>query len=154
MPSVLFTLLVGNQEEHPACKNRVMGCWCGYLSAVRCKRFAYGPADATAIQPSLASLKCRMFVEICKNVEQKTSVHTAVNKSVNLLVVSSIGITFLVTVSLFCTTLCLGNVMYVCEEFKLAVRLIAVVTTLLEFTLCSMFVFVHHYSGPCSNIVI
>jgi len=42
-------LLVGRQEEHPACKNRVMRCWCGYLSGVRCRSFAYGPADATAI---------------------------------------------------------------------------------------------------------
>jgi len=29
------------QEQHPACKNWVMRCWYGYLSA-------YGPADATA----------------------------------------------------------------------------------------------------------
>jgi len=26
-------LLVGQQEGHPACKNRVMGFWCGCLSA-------------------------------------------------------------------------------------------------------------------------
>ena len=26
-----------------------MRCWCGYLSAMRCRLFAYGPADATAI---------------------------------------------------------------------------------------------------------
>jgi len=39
-----WTLLVGWQEGHPACKNWVVGCWCGYLSG----RFAYGPADATA----------------------------------------------------------------------------------------------------------
>jgi len=26
-----LTLLVGRQEGHPACKNRVVGCWCGYL---------------------------------------------------------------------------------------------------------------------------
>jgi len=42
-----LTLLVGQQEGHPACKNGVVGCWCGYLSAARC-RLAYGPADATA----------------------------------------------------------------------------------------------------------
>ena len=42
-------LLVGRQEEHPACKkNWVVGCWHGYLSGARC-RLAYGPADATAI---------------------------------------------------------------------------------------------------------
>jgi len=44
-----LTLLVRCQEEHLACKNRLMRCWCGYLSAARCRLFAYGPADATAI---------------------------------------------------------------------------------------------------------
>jgi len=29
-----LTLLVGHQEEHPACKNRVIMCWHGYLSGV------------------------------------------------------------------------------------------------------------------------
>jgi len=43
-----LTLLVGQQEEHPPCKKRVVGCWYGYLSGVRC-RLAYGPADATVI---------------------------------------------------------------------------------------------------------
>ena len=43
-----LTLLVGRQEEHLACKNWVMRCWCGYLSGARCRLFAYGPADATA----------------------------------------------------------------------------------------------------------
>jgi len=41
-----LTLLVGWQEGHSACKNSVVGCCHGYLSAVRC-RLAYGPADAT-----------------------------------------------------------------------------------------------------------
>ena len=28
-----------------------MRFWCGYLSGVRCRLFAYGPADATALHP-------------------------------------------------------------------------------------------------------
>jgi len=40
-----LTLLVGRQEGHPACKNRVVGYWRGYLSGASC-RLAYGPADA------------------------------------------------------------------------------------------------------------
>jgi len=32
--------------EHPACENRVMRCWPGYLSGARCRWFAYDPADA------------------------------------------------------------------------------------------------------------
>jgi len=43
------TLLVERQEEHPACKNCVMRCWCGCLSEARCRLFAHGPADAAAI---------------------------------------------------------------------------------------------------------
>ena len=42
-----LTLLVWRQKGHPACKNRVVGCWHGYLSGARC-RLAYFPADATA----------------------------------------------------------------------------------------------------------
>jgi len=45
-----LTLLVGRQEEHPACKNWVMVCWCGYVFGARCRLFAYSPADATAIR--------------------------------------------------------------------------------------------------------
>ena len=46
-----LTLLVLHQEEHPACKNWVMRCWCGCLCVVgmRYRLLAYGPADATAI---------------------------------------------------------------------------------------------------------
>jgi len=34
--SSALSLLVGRQEEHSACKNRVTKCWCRYLSGVRC----------------------------------------------------------------------------------------------------------------------
>jgi len=47
------------QEEHLASKkasDEALVC----LSGVRCKRFAYGPADATATPSSLASLKFRL----------------------------------------------------------------------------------------------
>ena len=39
-----LTLLVGQQEGHPACRNWVVGCLHGYLSC----RLAYDPADANA----------------------------------------------------------------------------------------------------------
>jgi len=28
---IALMLLVGRQEGHPACKNWVVGCWCGYV---------------------------------------------------------------------------------------------------------------------------
>ena len=31
-----LTLLVGRQKEHPACKNWVMSCWCGYQVQIVC----------------------------------------------------------------------------------------------------------------------
>ena len=49
--SSALTLLIGRQEECPACsKNWVMECWCCYLSEARCRLFTYGAADATASQ--------------------------------------------------------------------------------------------------------
>jgi len=54
-----LTLLVGRQEGHPACKTLSGGCWRGYLSGARC-RLAYGPADATATQLSLAPAKIQI----------------------------------------------------------------------------------------------
>ena len=45
-----LTLLAGRQEEHSACKNWVMRCWCGCVSGTRCRLFAYGPADTIASQ--------------------------------------------------------------------------------------------------------
>jgi len=50
-----WTLLVGRQEGHPACKNWVVRYWRGYLSGARCKWFAYDPADATATPSSHSS---------------------------------------------------------------------------------------------------
>ena len=54
-----LTLLVGRQEGHPACKNRVMGCCRGYLSGLWSvvQIVAYGPADATTSQnPTISCL--------------------------------------------------------------------------------------------------
>jgi len=47
LPFSALTLLVWSQEEHPVCKN--YRCCCCSLSEARCRLFAYGPADATAI---------------------------------------------------------------------------------------------------------
>jgi len=55
-----LTLLVGCEEEHPACKklsDEVLA-WLSVWSEVQ--MIAYGPADATAIPSSLASLKSRV----------------------------------------------------------------------------------------------
>jgi len=41
-----LTLMVGQQEGHPACKKLSCGVL-AWLSGARC-RLAYGPADATA----------------------------------------------------------------------------------------------------------
>ena len=31
-------LLVGRQERHQECKKTVVGCWCGCVSAARCRQ--------------------------------------------------------------------------------------------------------------------
>jgi len=47
LPSVLWHSWLGDRKGIRPVKNRVVGCWHGYLSGAMC-RFAYGPADATA----------------------------------------------------------------------------------------------------------
>jgi len=42
-----MTLLVGHHEEHSARKKLSDEVLVGYLSAVRCRLFAYGPDKAT-----------------------------------------------------------------------------------------------------------
>jgi len=60
---VVGLLLVGRQEEHPACiKNSVMRCWCGYLPGARCRLFAHGPADDTASQNH--AISCLISIQI------------------------------------------------------------------------------------------
>jgi len=60
-PFSALTLLVGRQEEHPACNKLSEGCRRGYLSGACCKWFAYGPPDATSAPSSLASLSPDWF---------------------------------------------------------------------------------------------
>ena len=56
-----LTLLVRQQEGHPASKNWVVGCWRGYLSGARC-RLTHGPADATTTHCRFASVKSRLVL--------------------------------------------------------------------------------------------
>ena len=73
-----LTLLVGRQEERPACRNRVTRCWCGYLSGARCRFFAYGPADGTA-SSSLASFKSRLVLTFWYRLTQVVLGKTPLN---------------------------------------------------------------------------
>jgi len=59
LPSVLWHCWLGVRKSiRPVgLKIWVMRCWRGYRSEVRCKRFAYGTADATATPSSLAFKK-------------------------------------------------------------------------------------------------
>ena len=47
LPSVLWRCWLGGRKGIRPVENRVVGCWCGYLSGARC-RLAYGQADAIA----------------------------------------------------------------------------------------------------------
>jgi len=77
-----LTLLVGHEEEHPACKKFVMWCWCGYLSGVRCRWFAYGPAGVTATPSSLALSKSRIVLPFWYRLTQVVLEKRLLNKSV------------------------------------------------------------------------
>ena len=67
-----LTLLVGQQEGHPACKNWQVTCWHGYLLEARCT-LAYGPANAGATYCLLLQQKSRLVLPFWK---QHTDPHT------------------------------------------------------------------------------
>jgi len=49
LPSVLWHCRLGVRKSIWPVKVSLMKCWCGCLSGVRCRFFAYSPADAIAI---------------------------------------------------------------------------------------------------------
>ena len=82
IPFSALTLLVAHQEEHPACKDRVMRCWHGCLSGATCKWFVpekrllnetymYMPVFEMQICTNVDF--CRLLVEI-KYVEANSNV--------------------------------------------------------------------------------
>ena len=60
-PSVLLCCWFGIRKNIQPVKNWVMRCWCAYMSGVRCRLFAYGPADATASPDLLIS--CLIYIQ-------------------------------------------------------------------------------------------
>jgi len=60
LPSVLWHCWFCIRKSIRPVKNWVMMCWRDYLSGVRCRWFAYGPAGATTTSSSFALLKSRM----------------------------------------------------------------------------------------------
>jgi len=60
IPLVLWCCWFGGRKGIRPVKNERVRFWYGFLPGVRCKRFAYSPADATAIPSSLAPVKSRM----------------------------------------------------------------------------------------------
>jgi len=55
-----LTLLVGRQEGHPACKNRVVGCWRGYLL----ERGADLQLHMAQLMPLALTLSCFSKIQI------------------------------------------------------------------------------------------
>ena len=53
-----LTLLVGGQEGHPACNNRVVRCWHGYLSGSRCR------LDVAQLMPLPLTVSCFSKIQI------------------------------------------------------------------------------------------
>jgi len=60
---------------------------CGYLSAARCRLFAYGSADNTAIPQSLASFKSRLILPFWNRLTQVVLEKRLLNAAVILVVV-------------------------------------------------------------------
>ena len=53
-----LTLLVGQKEGHPTCKNRVVGCWCGCLSG------AGADLHMAQLMPLLLTVSCFSKIQI------------------------------------------------------------------------------------------
>ena len=73
-PSVLWHCWLGVRKSIQPIKIKWWRFWCGYLSGVRCRLFAYGPADATALQnpiSSLASFKSRLVLPFWYRLTQR-----------------------------------------------------------------------------------
>ena len=82
LPSVLWHCWLSVRKSILPVKNRVMRCWCSYLSGVRCRLLAYGPADGLQTHRTQDSSDPRQFctsaevsscsdhtVESCRNRE-------------------------------------------------------------------------------------
>ena len=117
LPSVLWRCWLGSRKGIRPVKNWVVGYWHGYLSGARCRLFAYGPADATAIPKppsSLASFKSRLVLPFWYQLTQVVLVKRPLNGCsvvVSLLFVSFCVHYFSCLVS--CTTEsdgCIGSV--------------------------------------------
>ena len=67
-----LTLLVGRQEEHLACKNWLVRCWCGYLAGARCRLFVWSSWCHCRPQTpsSLASFKSRLVLQFWYRLTQ------------------------------------------------------------------------------------
>ena len=57
-----LTLLVWCQEEHPACKNLTDEVLAWLYCGAKCKKLAYGSADATATPSSLLQQNPECFI--------------------------------------------------------------------------------------------
>jgi len=81
MHSVLWHCWLGIRKSIWLIKNWVMRCWCGYLSGVRCKWFAYGPGDDNG---TLASVKSRMVLSFWCRLTQVVPLNECPSLSVLL----------------------------------------------------------------------
>jgi len=81
---VLWHCWFGVRKSIRPVKNWVMRCWCGYLSAARCKWIAYGPADVTATDltclvpayPGCPGKEAVKWVSVCiSRIFAQTSLH-------------------------------------------------------------------------------
>jgi len=63
LPSVMWHCWLGSRKSNWSEKNRLMRCWCGCMSGVRCKWSAYGLADATAVPKLIISHFIKVWMD-------------------------------------------------------------------------------------------
>jgi len=62
--SCILTLLVGCQEEHPACRSWLMRCWRDCLSGVRCRLSAYCLSVLMPLPPQNPVIACLIYLPL------------------------------------------------------------------------------------------
>jgi len=85
---VIWHCWLGSRKGIWPVKTWVVRYWCGYLSGVRCKWFAY-QADATATPSSLAPVKYRMVYLSGAGLPSRLTTNVVLGKPVSASVFSS-----------------------------------------------------------------
>jgi len=151
IPPVFWRCWLGGRKGIWPVKNRVLGCWCGYLSGARC-RLAYGAANATATHLSLASVKSRLVLPFWYRLTRVVPEKGPLNRCV---CVCARALARLLCIVMPVTSFVIEDLEWHGEKFFVSQVMGWVLTPtypVLNMPLHRMTVFVKHDQVDCSNV--